>query len=360
MNTRDAVKGRIARMRKKLREADFDAALLTSNESVRYLTGFTGEDSWMLLSKNTSVLITDGRYSEQAARQCSRCRIISRKSSIIKAFGEQIARCRSIKRIAVEASTPVGVFNRLQETVSCRLEPLEQITSDLRQYKTEYEIERVKKAASIAKSVLKDALTQITPDISESRLAGLIEFEMRKRAVVPAFETIAAFGANASRPHHSPGKRRLRRIDTILIDYGVKYDGYCCDITRCFTVGRQSRCYRFVYDTVLKAQKAAIAAAQNGKKISDADKAAREVIKNAQLPIFPHSTGHGVGLNVHESPAVYGKNDERFEKGQIVTIEPGVYIPGKLGIRIEDDILITENKPKILTKVPKNLQLLKV
>jgi len=178
----------------------------------------------------------------------------------------------------------------------------------------------------------------------------MLNFQIRKLGATNSFDTIVAFGPNASRPHHQPGKNKLKQNDTVLIDFGAKYKGYCCDITRCFTVGRLTAFYKKVYNIVEQAQTAATKMVKAGVEIVRVDAAAREVICKNDLPVYGHGTGHGLGLEIHELPYIKAESKGRLKAGQVITIEPGVYIPGRLGVRIEDDILITETGYKILTR----------
>jgi Xaa-Pro aminopeptidase len=177
----------------------------------------------------------------------------------------------------------------------------------------------------------------------------MLNFQMRKLGARDSFETIICFGPNASRPHHQPSKRKLRKKDTILIDFGAKYKGYCSDITRCFAIGGPTASYTKAYDVVKQAQAAAIKMIKAGAKIKQVDAAAREAIDKNGLPVYEHGTGHGFGLEIHESPFLKPDGKGTLKGGQVITIEPGIYIPGKLGVRVEDDILVTETGYKILT-----------
>jgi len=177
----------------------------------------------------------------------------------------------------------------------------------------------------------------------------MIDFQLRKSGATNSFETIVAFGPNASRPHHQPGKKKLRQKDTVLIDFGAKYKGYCSDITRCFALGPMTALYRKAFDVVEQAQAAAIKAIKAGVKLTDVDSAARDAIRGTTLPVYSHGTGHGLGLEIHELPFLKPDTKETLKAGQVITIEPGIYIPGKLGIRIEDDVLVTKTGAKILT-----------
>ncbi|MEA3225685.1 MAG: M24 family metallopeptidase, partial [Planctomycetota bacterium] len=185
---------------------------------------------------------------------------------------------------------------------------------------------------------------------SESELAGMLDFQIRKLGARNSFETIVAFGPNASRPHHQPGMQKLKKRDTVLIDFGAKYRGYCSDITRCFTVGEPTALFKKVFDVVEQAQTAAIKKIRAGAKFTEIDATARQTIAKADLPVYGHGTGHGFGLEIHEPPFLKADGKGKFQAGQVITIEPGIYIPGKLGIRIEDDILVTETAHKILTR----------
>jgi Xaa-Pro aminopeptidase len=176
-----------------------------------------------------------------------------------------------------------------------------------------------------------------------------VDFEIRKAGGNNSYETIVAFGPNASRPHHQPTSRKLRKNDTVLIDFGVRLNGYCCDLTRCFPVGKPSRLYEKVYAAVKLAQAAAIRMVKAGVEISQVDTAAKEIIKKANLPVYGHGTGHGLGLEVHETPLVSSRAKGKLHAGDVITIEPGVYIPGRLGVRIEDDILVANDGCVVLT-----------
>jgi Xaa-Pro aminopeptidase len=185
--------------------------------------------------------------------------------------------------------------------------------------------------------------------VTESELAGRLDFEIRKLGATNSFDTIVAFGPNASRPHHQPSERKLKKRDTVLIDVGARYKGYCSDITRSLAVGKPSRLFERAYDAVQQAQTAAIKMIKAGAKIQQIDAAAREAISKYDLPVYGHGTGHGFGLEIHESPFLKADGKGKLKAGEVITIEPGVYIPGKLGVRIEDDVLVTNTGYKILT-----------
>jgi Xaa-Pro aminopeptidase len=247
----------------------------------------------------------------------------------------------------------------LKKHVKARFRSVADVIETVRSSKDNTEIKTIEASASIAARALKQTLRYIKPGVTESELAGMLDFQIRKLGATNSFPTIVAFGPNASRPHHQPGRRKLKQKDTVLIDFGAKYKGYCSDITRCFVVGKPTGFYRKVYDVVGQAQAAAIKMIKAGVKMKSVDAAAREVIDKNDLPVYGHGTGHGLGLEIHESPFLKVESKGKLNAGQVITIEPGVYIPGKLGVRIEDDVLITETGCRILTrKCPHSLLLL--
>jgi Xaa-Pro aminopeptidase len=240
-------------------------------------------------------------------------------------------------------------FGQIRKAVKARVGSAANIIETLRSVKDDSEAAAIKVAASIAAKALKQILPRIRPGITENQLAGMLDFQIRKLGATSGFETIVAFGPNASRPHHRPTTKKLKNKDTVLIDFGAKYNGYCSDITRCFAIGGAGTFYKKVYDIVEQAQAAAIKMVKAGAKLVRVDAAAREVIRKSDLPIYGHGTGHGFGLEIHELPYLKPESKGNLRAGQIITIEPGVYIPGKIGVRIEDDFLVTDTGCRILT-----------
>jgi len=256
--------------------------------------------------------------------------------------------------IQVEKSTTIADFVNLKKELKGRVVPAGGIVETLRRKKDAHEIKTIIAAAQIAARAFKNVRRQIRTAMTENELAGIVDFEIRKLGGTSCFETIAAFGSNASRPHHKPTERKLGKNDTVLIDFGVRYNGYCCDITRCFAVGKKSNLYSRAYEALSQAQLAAIKLVKAGIEIKKVDAAARNVLKERGLPVYGHGTGHGLGLEVHELPVVSNKTEGKLQTGDVITIEPGVYIPGKLGMRLEDDILVTDDGYIVLsTGIPK-------
>jgi len=334
---------RLKRIRNGISRLRTDCLIVTKPANVTYVTGFTGHDSWAIVSPAAVYLVTDSRYTEQAAAQCRLCRVIRRKGEMVKAVADLLRNRRGIKMAAIEKSTSVADFEGLKKHLPCRLKAVEGVIESVRRAKDKGEIAAICAAARIARRAFEATLGQIRPGLSENEVAGIVDFQIRKFGGISCFETIAAFGANAARPHHQPTGRKLRKNDTLLIDFGVRYNGYCCDITRCFTVGSAGNLYNRAYAAVAQAQAAALKMLRAGVEIRQVDAAARAVIKKSGFPVYGHGTGHGLGLEVHESPAVSDRTQGTLQAGDVITIEPAVYLPGRLGVRIEDDFLVTEN-----------------
>jgi Xaa-Pro aminopeptidase len=350
MNTENITR-RVRIIRAELSKKHLDALLLTKPADVTYLTGFRGEDSWALITRNATYLLTDSRYTEQARKECIRTTIVERKGAIAEAAGKLLGRLKSVKAAGVEASIPVGLYQTVKKSTSAPLKAVESPLEEARSCKDRAELAAIRTAAAIAATAFVKLRRHIKPGITESALAGLLDLEMRRQGAKVGFETIVAFGPNGSRPHHQPSERELGPRDSILIDFGARYEGYCCDITRTFALSRPTAAFRRAYKVVAQAQAAAIASARAGAALVEVDAAARKVIRDNGLPVYGHGTGHGFGLEIHEVPFLKTDAKGELKAGQVITIEPGVYLPGQLGVRIEDDILITETGCQILTTV---------
>ena len=343
------IKKRISTVRARLKEERIDCLIVTKQANVTYTTGFSGDDSWAVITNRVVYLLTDSRYTEQAGGECCSCKIIERKGPMSRAAAK-IVKQFNPKTVAVENSTTLAAFEALKKNIKSGLKTTANIIESVRRCKDESEIAAIRKAGKIAAKAVAEVMERLKTGITENELAGEIDFQIRKAGAVNSFDTIVAFGPNASRPHHRPGSSGLKKNDTILVDFGARYNGYCCDLTRCFVVGRAGSFYKEVYEVVRRAQAAAIKMVKAGVEIKKVDAAARDVIKKHNLPVYGHGTGHGLGLEVHEEPVVSDNSKGKLQAGAVITIEPGVYIPGKLGIRIEDDILVTETGCKILTR----------
>ena len=371
------LKNRIKKVRAKLQAVKADALIVTAAANVSYLSGFSGDDSWLILAGGKSILITDSRYTLQGKKECSVCRIYERKGSMRDAVAGIFEKLAAVKTVAVEDKIELAIFNLLRKKLPAppalafarkrgggpvRIKPVKNIVESVRAVKDKSEIAAIKKAIEIAEKSLGKILPKIHVNMSEAEVAAMLEFELKKAGANPSFETAVAFGSNSAMAHHRPTARKLRKIDTILIDYGAKFNGYCCDITRCFAVGKVNNFYAKVYKTVLRAQTDAINVLKAGIEAKKVDAAAKKIIKSSKLPVFGHGTGHGIGLDVHEQPAVSLLSKACLQNGNVIAVEPAVYIDGKFGIRIEDDVLVTEKGCEILSTLLKSeeVPLLKV
>ncbi len=341
---------RLRAVRRQIRSMNLDAMILTGPENVGYLTGFMGHDSWVVIIGRRTLLVTDSRYTEQARSECVGCRIVERKGPITRTVADILGRAKSVRIVGVEKTCSLQIFGEMKKHIKVRFKPTARLVESMRRTKDAGEIRAISAAAAKAWQALDRTLPRLRAGMTERHAAGLLDFEMRKLGAAPSFETIMAFGANCSRNHHQPGARKLRSRDTILIDFGAKVGGYCSDTTRCFAFGGPTRFYEKVYHSVQAAQLMAISKIRPGVRLSEIDSAARNVLAERDLPDYGHGTGHGIGLQVHETPFLSKIAKGTLHAGDVVTVEPGVYIPGKLGVRIEDDILVTQTGHKILSK----------
>ena len=347
---KEIIQKRIRAVRRELNKRNIDCLIVSKPANVTYTTGFLGDDSWAVITRSKVYFLTDSRYTEQARGECPDCTIVERIDLMAEAVGKLVKRLKSVQAVTVEKSLSLTDFGALKKHVKVRIKSVANIIETIRGKKDSTEIKAIEAAASISTKALEQTLCHIKPGMTESELAGMLDFQIRKLGGTNSFETIVAFGPNASRPHHQPGRKKLKRKDTVLIDFGAKYKGYCSDITRCFVIGRPTAYYQKVYDVVEQAQSAAIKIIKAGVKMKRVDTAAREVIEDNNLPVYGHGTGHGLGLEIHESPFLKVQSKGTLQAGQVITIEPGIYIPGKLGVRIEEDVLVTETGSRILTR----------
>jgi Xaa-Pro aminopeptidase len=344
------IRRRVKAVRGQFDSAGIDGLIVTGVENVRYLTGFRGHDSWVLVLPRAVVLVTDSRYTEQARGECLGCRIVQRKGQLIKEVAELLKKYSDVKTLGIEDHCSVALLKSVRKMLPVKVRPVHHFVEQVRIIKSEAEIKLISKSSKIAFDAMQWALSQLKPGMTELELAALYEYRLRAYAAKPGFETIVCFGPNGSRNHHQPGNRKLRKNDTVLVDFGAEYEGYISDMTRCFAVGKVTAYFQAVYAAVAAAQRAAIEAVADGVRMCEVDAAAREVIRKAGFPVYGHGTGHGLGLLVHELPFVAGVDKKStLRAGQVITIEPGIYLPGQLGVRLEDDVLVTESGGRILS-----------
>ena len=344
---------RVKTLRAALKKQGADALIVTKFSNVTYLTGFMGDDSWAMVTPRRMYLLTDSRYTEQAKKECVGCAIIERKEGMARVVAAILDKNLSVKTIAVEDCASIAVFAALKKNVKGRIKNASEVVEKLREIKDEKEIKTIKMAAEIAQAALATTMKYVKVGVSENELAGILNLNIRRLGGRESFETIVAFGANASRPHHLSGDRKLKKNDTVLIDWGVRYKGYCSDLTRSFTVGRWTESLAgLLKRCIMPCLRRRLPRSRKSKTVFRLPRwtAAREVLKKYKLPVYGHGTGHGLGLEVHEQPTVSAKAKGTLRAGQVITIEPGVYMPGVLGVRIEDDVLVTKDGCKVLSQ----------
>jgi Xaa-Pro aminopeptidase len=349
-----SAKARRDALRGKLDAAGADAVLVTKLPNVRYLTGFSGSAGQLLVGAD-DVFVTDTRYEEQSARQAPEIRReIYRGGNYWELIAGQLA---GVKRLAVEAAHLTLLAGRklAEAAPNVSLVETEGLVEGLRTVKDSGEIERIRRACAIADEAFNEVLGRLNEGLSELDVAAMLEDSMRRAGSEGlSFDTIVAFGANAAEPHHAPAARTLRSGDFVKMDFGATFDGYHSDMTRTVAFGNPSDEMAKVYDIVRAGQQAGLWAVKAGAKAADVDTAARAPLKAAGYD-FGHGTGHGCGLEIHEAPGVRGESTDVLTAGMTVTVEPGIYLPGVGGVRIEDLVAVTQDGCDILTNSPKEL-----
>lgn len=338
------------------------AFLIHSPENRRYLTGFASSDGYLLITPDEAILFADSRYIEAAqksAQGCTEIALLTSLSQQLKEYAEKLG----IKSVFTEAQRlSVDEFNSFCEILpcECKAEQTDEAIDALRRSKGIEEKQKILAAQAIAEKAFDRILGFIKEGVTERDIALELDFYMLKNgAECVSFETIAVSGKNSSMPHGVPSDKKIERGDFITMDFGAVVDGYHSDMTRTVAVGEVSSKQAEVYETVLSAQEKSLALLKAGVSCFDADAAARDIIKSAGYgSFFGHGTGHGVGIEIHEQPRLSPKSKQILEIGDVVTVEPGIYLPEEFGVRIEDMAFITENGCENLTKSPKSLIIL--
>ncbi len=344
----------------KLAAQRIDSILVTSPIHVRYLSGFTGSNGALVLNKDLSARIcTDGRYTTQIAEEVPDIEaLIERASSTAL-----LSSIEGPRRVAFEVhQTTVAELDALREAAreDVELIPVSGVVESIRLHKDPFELDRLREVAALASQAFEDLLAagELAEGRSERQVAADLEYRMRMLgAERPSFETIVASGPNSAKPHHHPDDRVIVQGDIVTIDFGAHARGFNSDMTRTLVMGEAGEFESEIYDIVLRAQLAGVEASYAGANLADIDKACRSIIEDAGYgEFFVHSTGHGVGLEVHEAPSAAKSSTGVLDEGSTLTIEPGIYVPGKGGVRIEDTLIITNGAPEIITKVSKDLR----
>jgi Xaa-Pro aminopeptidase len=354
------VAGRVDRLRAGLDAAGCDALLVTNLTNIRYLTGFSGSAALLLVAPDALTLVTDGRYRVQSAAELAAADV--RADILVGRSEEQrdllVAAAGSPERIGLEADDVTWAQKRryAEDWFSgAELVATDGLVEDLRLVKDAGEVARIEAACAIADAALAAVRPRLAEGPSEAQFALELEWEMRQRgASGPSFETIVAAGPNGAMPHHQPGGRPIAEGDLVVIDFGALVDGYHSDMTRTVAVGEPDATQRRMLEVVAAAQAAGVAAVRDGVECQAVDEACRAIIRDAGWgDAFGHGTGHGVGLDIHELPRVSTVPTGRLADGQIVTVEPGVYLSPHGGVRIEDTVVVTSDGCRPLTQAPK-------
>ena len=349
-------KDRINSIRKSLSKSDIDTAFISSKDNIRYYSGFTGTLAFLLITENKSIIITDSRYTVRAQEESPDYEIYQLKSgdNWIKNSTNQI----KTKVIGFEGNfLSFNMLNQLKERATKDLiwkDYSEQISKE-RVIKSKSEVEKIEAAISISDRAFNAVSKEIEVGMTEKEIAWEIEKEMRiLGAESISFDTIVASGLNGSKPHHSPTNKQISNGEAITIDMGAKLNGYCSDLTRTIFIGKPDEKFKKIYNIVLRSQLISIETAKDGMTGEEIDKISRDIISEEGFgEYFGHSLGHGVGLEIHENPGVGPNSKNEITPGMVYTIEPGIYIDGWGGIRIEDMVLMTDNGNKLLSHAEK-------
>lgn len=351
---------RIRKLRDEFPILGIDAALITDNLNVRYISGFTGSFAITLITRKSAFLLTDSRYIEQAAQECPGFSIERIEGSWIP-YVQQLVKTIKPHRVGFEDNTlSYNEWNRLSAGLSAgQLVPVNDPIGRLRMVKDSDEIAAIREAARIADSAYEHIVRNIKPGLSERDIALEIDCFMRKNgADKEGFDTIVAFGTRSALPHAKPTDKRIAEGGLIVMDFGAVYAGYHSDITRTVVLGIADKRQEEIYSIVLEAQSRAISAIRPGLAGGDVDSIARDYIKDCGYgENFGHGLGHGLGLAIHDGKILAKGSDIILQPGMVVTVEPGIYIPGWGGIRIEDDVLVTDTGHELLTRSPKVLEI---
>jgi Xaa-Pro aminopeptidase len=355
--------GRLSRVRSALGENDLDSLLLTHLPNIHYLCGFTGSAAALLVANRGAVLFTDGRYSAQAKEEVTGARIVIASKPPLEAAAEWLATNNGRRRsttVGIEPdSITAGMRDRLAGMLKgrARLRSAPPLVERARMVKDTAEILRIRRAVELGAGLFRIACKKIRPGVTEVEAAAAMEYEARRAgAEGMSFPTILASGARSAIVHGRASSARIPRRGFVVCDFGVILAGYCSDRTRTVHLGRPSGEARRLYEAVLEAQQAAIAAVRPGATAAEVDGAARRVLRKRKLAqYFTHSTGHGLGLEIHEAPRLAEGQTQKLEPGMVITIEPGAYLPGKWGVRIEDVVVVTPSGCEVLTPTDKEL-----
>ncbi|WP_025729568.1 M24 family metallopeptidase [Atopobacter phocae] len=348
---------RISAVRERLIQEDIDAILITNPYNLRYVAHFTGTAGVAVITHDEAWFITDSRYTEQATHQAKEFEVITHQAGWIHELAPRLLKA-GVRDLAFESEhVTYGMFDQLNEILSVSLVSTTNWIADIRQVKEPEELAIIQKACSIADEAFSFILDYIKPGQTEIEVANALDFKMRELgATEVSFDTIVASGVRGAMPHGVASDKVIEAGDMVTIDFGCYYKGYVSDMTRTFSIGTANEDLQKVHAAVLEAAQAGREAVKPGMTGIEVDRVVRDYLNEKGYgEYFTHSTGHGIGLEIHEGPAISSRSTVRLEPGHVITIEPGVYIPGLGGVRIEDDLLVTEDGAKVLTHSDRHL-----
>lgn len=338
-----------------------DGFLVNHLPNVRYLSGFSGTNGLCLVGRDASYFITDLRYDEQSHQEVKGLRIAIAKDNVFGELGKRKL-FHGMRRVGIEGNyLPYAEYQKIKKTFPrLRFVPIADVVEGISAVKDEEEIGLIRKAAQISDRVFNEILKSIKPGVRELEISAEISYLHKTYgAERDAFEIIVASGLRGALPHGIASTKKIRKGEFVTLDFGCVYHGYCCDITRSVSVAEPVRKLREVYRIVSEAQSKAIEAVKSGTAAKDLDAVARQYIaRNGFGRFFGHSLGHGIGLQIHEPPRISSQSSYRLRDGNVITIEPGIYLPGIGGVRIEDDVLVANGRSVVLNKAPKELLVL--
>ncbi len=352
-------KKRIDEIKKNLVKENLDGLIVSHDDFIRYLTGFTGSAGILVITKNSADFVTDFRYKDQASKQIKGAKVTIHTGDYIEALKDLPKLNKQNMRLGYAGSyaTVAQVDNFKAKFPKALFVNADSMTNELGWVKDKDELACITKACEISDVAFARILNMVTPGIRESELAAELEYQMRMLgSEKPAFESIVASGYRSALPHGIASTKKVKNGDFITFDFGATYNGYVSDMTRTIVVGKASDRQKKIYNLVLKAQKAGIRKIKAGVTGKAVDDTCRNIITKAGYgKNFGHGTGHGIGFYVHVGPRLSGLSTDKLKVGNVVTVEPGVYISGWGGVRIEDDVVVTRTGGKVLNNSPKNL-----
>lgn len=360
---------RLLKVKSLLKEQNLDAILVSSPPTITYLTNYGNfstieREAYLLVTKNKQFVITDGRYSEAVAEKVDNFQLIEISAvRSLKQIFKDLAKTCTIKKLGIEEDS---ITITEQKMLSDCFDDLNHWSATtLRVIKDSNEIDTIKKACELGDRAFEFILKKLKHGVTEKEIAFELELFIKKQGADLSFPTIVAFGKNSSVPHHQTGNQKLNKNSFVLLDYGVKIDNYCSDMTRTLVFGKATSEQKKIHQTVLDAQQKAIeylsrvgpskGSDPSTTPASEVDKIARDYIISQGYPTIPHSLGHGIGIEVHEHPRLSPNSKDKLEPGMVFSIEPGIYLPGFGGVRIEDLVVLEKKSVKELTKSPKQL-----